>query len=236
MQQKGKPSDQQGKSEYLPKPYVKKRYYTPADVRIHNTANDCWVTFFHKVYDLTPLIQDNIESELTRPIIKAAGTDITYWFHSQTKEPRTSVDISTGLQSTYCPLGLYLHVSPTGPSSEFSQSVQTPWWRDEQYCIGNLTQKPRDIKIINMLTEHEDIIQVPSEETINEILERYRAINEHAASYQWKRLGRPLNMEKTLEENQIADEGELYESLDIPLKEQYIPAIHLYFKDDLTVA
>lgn len=50
-----KPSDS-GKSEYLPKPYNLKRYYTPEDVKVHNTANDCWVTFFNKVYDLTPLI------------------------------------------------------------------------------------------------------------------------------------------------------------------------------------
>lgn len=42
-----------------------------------------------------------------------------------------------------------------------------------------------------MLTDHEDIIevefeliknQVPCEETVNEILERYKEINEHAAS------------------------------------------------------
>ncbi len=37
-------------------------------------------------------------------------------------------------------------------------------------------------------------VQVPSEETINEILDRYKEINEHAASYTWKRLGRPLGL------------------------------------------
>ena len=58
-----------------------------------------------------------------------------------------------------------------------------------------------------MLTDHEEIIEVlnclifkvPSEETINEILERYLVVNHHAASYTWKRLGKPLDMEKTLE-------------------------------------
>ena len=36
------------------------------------------------------------------------------------------------------------------------------------------------------------MLKVPCEETINEILDRYKDINEHAASYTWKRLGRPL--------------------------------------------
>ena len=36
---------------------------------------------------------------------------------------------------------------------------------------------------------------------MNEILDRYLELNEHAASYTWKRLGRPLDMDKTMEEN-----------------------------------
>lgn len=51
-------------------------------------------------------------------------------------------------------------------------------------------------------------------------------------------------MEKTLEENNIIDETDEFERLilylifrlDIPEDEWYIPAIHLYFNDDLTVA
>jgi hypothetical protein len=54
-------------------------------------------------------------------------------------------------------------------------------------------------------------IKVPSEETINEILARYLVINHHAASYTWKRLGKPLDMEKTLEENGIVDETAEFE-------------------------
>ncbi len=45
------------KDQYYParnKP--RKQYYTINDLRVHNTANDCWVTFFHQVYDLTDLI------------------------------------------------------------------------------------------------------------------------------------------------------------------------------------
>lgn len=53
--------------------------------------------------------------------------------------------------------------------------------------------------------------QAPCEETIKEILERYKVINKHAASYTWKRLGRPLDMELNLEDNNIVDETEEFE-------------------------
>ena len=74
-----------------------------------------------------------------------------------------------------------------------------------------------------------------SEETINEILDRYLEINSHAASYTWKRLGRLLAMDKNLAQNDIPDEtAELIElGIDV---DEYIPAIHLYFDDDLTIA
>ena len=39
--------------QYLPKTYKRRAYYTPADVSIHNLANDLWVSFFGKVWDIT---------------------------------------------------------------------------------------------------------------------------------------------------------------------------------------
>lgn len=101
--------------------------------------------------------------------------------------------------------------------------------------IGRLTVRSRKIKIINMLTKHEDVLEVASEETINEILDRYLELNLHSASYTWKRLGRVLDMNKTLAENEIPDETDELIELGIDVDE-YIPAIHLYFNDDLTIA
>lgn len=49
-----------------------------------------------------------------------------------------------------------------------------------------------------MITDHEYVLEVASEETINEILDRYLKINVHANSYVWKRLGKPLDMKQTL--------------------------------------
>ena len=101
--------------------------------------------------------------------------------------------------------------------------------------IGNLTVKPLLIKIVNMLSKITDVIEVASEETLLEIQKRYESLNDHAASYTWKRFDRPLDMEMTLEENGIMDESEDF--LDLGLEEHfYIPALHLYFNDDQTVA
>jgi hypothetical protein len=59
-------------------------------------------------------------------------------------------------------------------------------------------------------------------------------LNDHAASYTWKRLGRPLDMELTLGGNGIEDDTDTYRDLNID-EDYYIPAIHLYYNDDLTV-
>jgi len=117
------------------------------------------------------------------------------------------------------------------------------WWKDQSLKIGNLSRKTRKLRINNTLTGQDDIIEVNnsfdikvcSEETINEILDRYKEINDHAESYTWKRLQRVLDMELTLAENDIPDETDEYISLDID-PDEYVPAIHLYFNDDLTEA
>lgn len=43
----------------LPVCYKLRRYYLPLEVSEHNTADDCWVSMFNKVYDLTKLIAEN---------------------------------------------------------------------------------------------------------------------------------------------------------------------------------
>ena len=74
-----------------------------------------------------------------------------------------------------------------------------------------------------------------SEENMNEILDRFLAYNSHSASYTWKRLGKVLDMNANLTENGIPDETN--ECLNLGLDpEDYIPAIHIYFNDDLTIA
>ena len=52
----------QRENKHLPKPFKLRRYYTPAEVSLHNTADDSWVSFFNEVYDITKLIQDNYKN------------------------------------------------------------------------------------------------------------------------------------------------------------------------------
>ena len=68
---------------------------------------------------MTQLIQENIHLETTRPLIKAAGQDITHWLDFDTKEPKMAVDPQTNMLWYYCPMGRYLHVPPLMPDSEW---------------------------------------------------------------------------------------------------------------------
>ena len=72
-----------------------------------------------------------------------------------------------------------------------------------------------------------------SEEILSEILERYLLYNAHAASYTWKYNGENLNMNRTLEANNVIDESEEFYTLGMD-EDQFLPALHLYFNDDLT--
>jgi hypothetical protein len=110
-----------------------------------------------------------------------------------------------------------------------------PWWRDETQKIGKLSKNPRWIRIVNTLTGLEDIREVAGEESLNDVLVRFKRINSHAGSYTWKFQGVVLDMEKTLEENGILDESATFARLNMKY-DTYIPAILIYFNDDLTVA
>ena len=38
---------------------TRRRFYTATEVTNHNSENDCWVSIFHKVYDLTEFLSFN---------------------------------------------------------------------------------------------------------------------------------------------------------------------------------
>eukprot|EP00742_Colponemidia_sp_Colp-10_P001742 GILJ01001865.1.p1 GENE.GILJ01001865.1~~GILJ01001865.1.p1 ORF type:complete len:239 (+),score=27.01 GILJ01001865.1:45-719(+) len=214
--------------------FALRRYYTPSEVSCHNSGDDCWVSFFYRVYDLTPLVKAN-RGPLVEPLIRAAGQDITHWFNPKTQEPKTFIDPITNLEAFYMPQGRFIHAPPRGPRTDWANDFGTPWWKDSLYWIGNLSRKTRKIKVINMLTHQDDILEVCSEETMLEITSRYKVFNNHTESYTWKRLGRPLDMNLTLEQNHIPDDSEEFERLSID-DDEYIPAVHVYFNDDLSVA
>lgn len=58
--------------------------------------------------------------------------------------------------------------------------------QDEQYVIGRLSAKSKRIRVANVLTKQEHLLEVCEEETLQEVLDRYLDFNAHAGSYTWK--------------------------------------------------
>jgi hypothetical protein len=132
-------------------------------------------------------------------------------------------------------MGRFVHVPPPFPRSDWANNFGNPWWTDTQYLVGILTAKTRQMRIVNMSTLQEQVIEACCEESINDILTRYLPYNSHARSYSWKFNGTLLNMDQTLDENGIVDESDAFFELKMD-KDQYLPAIQLYYNDDLTEA
>ncbi|KAM8973726.1 cytochrome b5 domain-containing protein 1 [Pelodytes ibericus] len=208
-------------------------FYTPREVSRHSTVHDLWVSHLGRVYDLTPLAKQHQGDILLKPIIEAAGKDISHWFNAKTGDVKTYIDPQTGCLKYFTPQGRFLHVPPSCPSSDWDTSFGRPWWKDPLYEIGILSSKTRFIRIINTLTSQEHTLEVCSEENMWEILHRYLACNAHAASYTWKSCGIALDMDKTLQENGVKDEDEEFDQLKID-SDLFTPSILLYFNDDLT--
>lgn len=219
------------------------RYYTPREVSVHSFEDDAYVSANGKVLDITPLIQQyqgTRFASLVQPLIRAAGTDISHWYDQKTMDLKTCVDPETGFRTYAQPFGRFAHIPTVLPDSCIDLSYKVPWWRDERYVIGNLTRKTRKIRVINTLNGHEHTLEVCTEEPLREIITtRFLVINAHAFSYTWRRHdqggGRDLDLDKTLDENGILDESEEFESLGLNA-DHYIPALHLYYDDDLTEA
>jgi len=210
-------------------------WWTPAEIAIRNKEDDLWVSFLGKVYDLTALAQKYDGDVLLKPIVECAGTDISHWFNPETGEVRTHIDPVTGCVVAYTPKGRFLHIPPPVPRTDWSSDVGTPWWKDMEYCIGNLTSKTRALRVVNILSSQEQLIEVCTEESMNEIQKRYMTYNTHARSYTWKFNGRVLDMDKTLDANGVPDESEQFYNLAIDdTNEVCISEVQVYYNDDLT--
>lgn len=206
-------------------------FYSASEVAQHNTAGDCWVSLFGRVFDLGPLVDEH-RGPLSAPLVEAAGTDISHWFDPATRQPRRAVHPETGVLLA---VGRYVHVPPPYPSASFSTRIETCWWDDEErYCVGTLSRRTRALRVVNTLTGQEDELEVCSEERLGDIRRRYERFNRHADGYTWKFLGRPLSMSKTLDENGVPDDSDEFARLGVT--GAGVPALHIYFDDDLTVA
>eukprot|EP00792_Barthelona_sp_PAP020_P013289 TRINITY_DN841_c0_g1_i1.p1 TRINITY_DN841_c0_g1~~TRINITY_DN841_c0_g1_i1.p1 ORF type:complete len:230 (+),score=68.87 TRINITY_DN841_c0_g1_i1:29-718(+) len=214
---------------------IPKVYFLESEVKAHCFSNDVWVSLNGLVFNITNLIIENEGNVLCEPLLKNAGGDISNWFDSNSGNLKTFIHPQTNAVAPFTPDGSFLHCpNEKGLPSE-DDFVGVPWWQDYDYIIGILTNDCRKLRIINALTKSEDIIVVPAEETINQICERYLSFNAHCASYTWKWQGEKLDMDKTLDENGV-DNVKSYQHISGLIEEEYIPAIFLYYNDDLTVA
>ncbi|XP_041635021.1 cytochrome b5 domain-containing protein 1 [Cheilinus undulatus] len=209
------------------------RFFTPAEVSAHNTDTDLWVSFLGKVCDLSPLMEQHKGDDLLLPIMQCAGKDISSWFDPDTKDIQRYIDPVTNCERYYTPRGRFVHIPPSCPCSDWASVIGAPWWKDECYQVGQLSTKTRWIRVINTLTSQEQRLQVCSEETLAEILQRYLRYNSHAHSYTWKHNGQILDMSLTLSENKIPDDDLELEQLRLD-PDLFTPAILLHFNDDLT--
>ncbi|XP_008400636.1 cytochrome b5 domain-containing protein 1 [Poecilia reticulata] len=209
------------------------RYFSPAEVASHFTSDDLWVSYLGKVCDLTPLMTEHSGDVLLLPIMECAGKDISSWFDPETRDILRFVDPVTCCERYYTPRGRFVHTPPSGPRSDWNTDLGQPWWKDRRYDVGLLSDKTRWIRVVNTLTSQEQLLEVCSEETLEEILQRYLPHNAHANSYTWKFHRVVLDMKKTLRDNGVLDDDPELEQLRMD-RDLFVPAILLYFNDDLT--
>ena len=212
---------------------VGERYFTSGEVAAHNSADDLWVSFLGYVYDLTPLAKEHAGSTLLQPILAAAGTDISHWFNADTQDLRQFVDPVTGLELPYTPNGRFVHVPPPCPSTSWATDFGLPWWKDTSRRVGHLSKCTRLVKVTNMLSSQSQTIEVCNEESMQQIERRYMEYNSHSQSYTWKYLGKVMDMNKTLEENGVAELSDEFYNLSID-QHEFVPELQVYFNDDLT--
>ena len=116
------------------------KFYTSEEIRFHNCGEDCWVSIFDNVFDLTSLIRDN-RGALANPIITAAGTSISHWFDEKTGDVKTFMDPVRNIQMPYTPYGRFIHVPPPDPRDKTPCVFDTPWWKDPKCIIGQVKKK-----------------------------------------------------------------------------------------------
>eukprot|EP00920_Eleutheroschizon_duboscqi_P036954 GHVT01088632.1.p4 GENE.GHVT01088632.1~~GHVT01088632.1.p4 ORF type:complete len:321 (+),score=13.69 GHVT01088632.1:4042-5004(+) len=192
---------------------IRRQVYTLADVAEHCHSTDCWVILHGQVLDMTLLLTSH-QADGAQELAEVAGTDVSHWFDRDTHLPKVDVPFS----------------------SVVTENGQH-WWEDSSLICGRVSSIEQRIRLFNTLTQQTTELVVPSEDTLEQIQERYAIENAHAEAYIWKWLGKPLDLKKTLVENGVVDErvNRLVGNKAQIFSEDAltVPVIHLYFADDL---
>ncbi|XP_047528041.1 cytochrome b5 domain-containing protein 1 [Vanessa atalanta] len=166
---------------------------------------------------------------LAMAVLAYAGKDLSHWFNGDNWAHFTHPLV--GSITPYHRHGPG-NEQPVVPSTRW-RPITNPWWLDENNVVGKVTERTRPIRITNTLTGSSVTLEVCSEETIYQIMMRYLPHNYHMLSYTWRYLDRGLDYNKTLAENGIPDERDLFSEVSLP-ENIHIPDILLFYNDDLT--
>ncbi|XP_064357205.1 cytochrome b5 domain-containing protein 1 [Dromaius novaehollandiae] len=209
------------------------RFFTPREVAAHARPGDLWVSCLGRVLDLTALVREHHGEPCLRPLLEAAGTDISHWFDPQTHDLLQRVEPRSGLRVPGGGRGP--GVPPPTPRSDWVPPRGPPWWRDPRYEVGRLGP-PRRLRLLNALTGQQHLLEVCAEETLAEVLGRSLPLNAHAGSYSWRRPGAPAALEpggRPLQPGGGPGGPDLDLDADLDPPPQP-PALLLHFNDDFT--
>lgn len=154
-------------------------------------------------------------------LLQYGGKDLSHFFHLD-KTPITRVSAKGNTVPVFPPV-----LEKCG--SDFFGSRQLSWWQDPVYIIGQITNQPRKIRVINTLTATTQKIVVCEEDTIQEIKKKYSRYNWNHQNYHWHKydserdLYEELCLDKTLTENGFL----LHE-----YQEPHTPSLWLFYKDE----
>lgn len=63
-------------------------------------------------------------------------------------------------------MGRFVHIPPPFPRSDWANNIGKPWWKNETYCIGLLSERNRKVRVISTLTLEEQVLEASDEHTM----------------------------------------------------------------------
>eukprot|EP01035_Chromulina_nebulosa_P020639 gene20639-26758_t len=131
------------------------KYYTAEEVQFHNSEDDCWISIFSNVYDITSLISKN-RGFLAQPLIEYAGTNISHWFKQDKNDEvsiRTYIDPKRNIEMPFTPYGRFIHVPSPDPAA-IPNIIDIPWWNNKEYIVGLIDGHIVELDMLKTLEEN----------------------------------------------------------------------------------
>lgn len=114
------------------------KFYTEEEVLLHSIPEDCWISVFDDIFDITALLKSS-EGNETKSLFKYAGKSVSHWFNEETGEIKTFVDPLRNVTLPYVPLheGNILYVPSPDPTTEINIDI-LPWWKNSSLIVGKV--------------------------------------------------------------------------------------------------